>query len=312
MNRLVHFLIVIVTVLAFLSPTLSAQPLWMQPRQDNLISLEWYKLEPFEKNDLDFISGTFFLGLKFPLSPDLKLVGEIPFSYVSGTFSQYIPFGDGPNQIGFTEDFSKFLLGNIYVGLELGSRERAVFYEVGMRLPTLEDFPELDITSPSFEDDYGDFIYHFFAMQQGMLSDIERYGAFMPFGTGDESQYLCTQGMINYQPELAPSGLGFHLRGGPVLFIPTDKGNLEAGLLYTAQGILKSGSMHMLAGLSGLAPVTAEDFKLAEDMIHHLTIAVNFDLNGFTPGLQFRLPLDKDSKEIFNNSIAIQLGYTMN
>jgi hypothetical protein len=308
MKHIRHVVLPAILFICFLAQPLFAQPAWMQPRKDNMLSFEWYKVATADENT-DFITGTYFLGVKFELSPEMKLVGELPFSYVSGdlvtTTTQ-----NGVVVNSTSQEFSKFLLGNVYAGLEIGSEERPVFFEMGLRIPTMEDTPDYPGLTAS-EDEYLDYLGYFSAMMIGLWSDIERYGAFMPLGVSGDSKYITAQALMNYQPELSESGLGFRLRGGPLFFLPTGDGNLEMALLYTGQGMFRTGPLYILGGITGLAPLTADDFDVSEDLAHHLILGLSADLNGVFPGVQFRAPLDSNGKDYFNSTIVFQVGVAL-
>ncbi|MCB2205025.1 hypothetical protein KQI65_09775 [bacterium] len=295
-------------LLAVLPVHLDAQPVWMQPRHDNQISVEWFKPIAPSGSENNFMSGTYFIDMIFELDQGMKIVSEVPFVYTSGTWKVTPEYTGETTVLEQSREYTQTLVGNIYAGLEIGSEEREFYFEVGTRLPTTGSMipPEQDNAE---QDGYWEYLSYLNAIMIGLWSDIERYGAFRPLGVSGDARYVTAQALVNYRPPSTEWGITARFRGGPQFFIPTAHGNLEVGLSVTAQASYQLGRLFFLVGYSGLAAITAENFGIKDGLAHHLVFGMSLDLGDVYPGIQVRLPLDNNGSDFFQNCIVFQVGF---
>lgn len=162
---------------------------------------------------------------------------------------------------------SETAIANPYVGFEFRRPGTSSFIELGGRVPLAPD------------DKLGALLY-------GTFADINRLGAFAP-------DLLTVTGKFNYYNENA-SNLIVRLRGGSTVLIPTDEGDTELVLDYSAQVGYKGSQISVIGGLSGQLIVTEEDLDLGERTIHQLGASASLNLGSVRPGIHFWIPMDED------------------
>ena len=121
-------LIVLIAMTA--AGTAHAQPLPIHRSDDHTITLEFVKAA--FSNWLDTTAGTatWFLSGRFGLNDVVVLSTEIPFSRAAF---------DDPDFDGPSYEESSTTLGNVYMGVELHSRDTGVYGELGFRLPAADE-----------------------------------------------------------------------------------------------------------------------------------------------------------------------------
>jgi len=267
------FMMAALSFTALLSASLHAQSIWLDRSHDKTLGLE--VLRPnFKTADNDAVSGfAVFLSMRAPLSKQLHFVGELPF--VKSNFeSSSIFFRSG----------SQSMIGNPYLGLEIGRQDSPLFGEFGIRLPIAS------------EDKFG-------AALVGFLTDFDRLEAFIP-------NALPITGMLNYHHRDA-SGFALRLRGSPSLLINTGGEDAELFIGYSAQAGYESERLRLLGGLTGRANLTEEEADFSERSIHQLGFNASFGLGKIRPGFHFRLPLDEDLKDSLDSVFGFNLGFQL-
>lgn len=276
MKKSINILLAAMNAMVLVPTLLSAQPLWLDRRQDKTIGLE-VLIPDFKTEDGDDVSGVaLFLSLRAPLSSQLRFVSELPFvhaNFESGSF--------------FFDSGSQNSIGNPYLGLEIGRQNSpvSVFGEIGARAPMAS------------EDNFG-------AALVGLVTDSDRLEAFLP-------NTLPITGALNFHLKEA-SGFTLRLRGGPSLLIYTeaDEGDDDSDWFigYSAQAGYESEAVSVLGGVTGRANITEENADFGERSVHQLGFAVNVGLGQARPGIHFRLPLDEDLKESLDFVFGLHLG----
>jgi hypothetical protein len=134
-----------------------------------------------------------------------------------------------------------------------------------------------------------------------IYSDVDRLEAFLP-------KTLPFSGMVNFH-QVGPSGLAIRLRGGLSFWVFTDKeafdDDTELFASYSAQIGYESRQGSVMAGFTGRANLTTEDANFSERSVHQFGATASV---GMGPGVQFRLPLDEDLKDVLDAVFGIQLG----
>lgn len=124
-------------------PALAQSP-YLDRGQDRSLLLEVLK-PSLDGEDPDFVTSTWFLGTRFAVSPQARVVFEFPFAVYK--------FGD----------FDAGTVGNPYLGVEFGAARSGPFGELGVRPPISADEYDGVVASLS-----------------GILSDVDRWEAFWP------------------------------------------------------------------------------------------------------------------------------------
>jgi len=270
---------VVLTITTLLFPiALLSQPLWLDRSHDKTVALEILKPDFDDEYNTTFTSSlAVFLSLRYPIGKKVLLVAELPFVHSKAEFFGY--------------DKSDNSIGNPYLGLEIRGEGSPFFAEVGVRAPLTqeEEDGELNVA----------------AIVGAMIDQVDRLEAFAP-------DYLPITGMVNYQHK-DPSGFVFRLRSGPAFLIDTDKQEredaTESFLLYSAQAGYESKQISVDAGLSGRWWLTTEEYDtFGERTIHQFGLTTSIGLGIVRPGLQIRLPLDKDLTEFLDLVFGVNLG----
>lgn len=264
-----------------LPATLSAQSLWLDRSHDKTITLEVLK-PTFKRDDNGFstrsMSGWIVLmSSRWRVSENTYFVSEIPFA-------------TGEREIEFTrfnshERETGSVIGNPYFGLESGKPNSPFFTEFGVRLPLLS------------EDDEGG---RRIGRSVGENSDFSRPEAFLP-------EMLTFTLMMNYRYQNAP-GPFIRLRGGPSLFIYTGEDGFDLTLPiigYGLQGGYESERFRAGVGYTGRTYLIPGFGTLIS---HQLSFNASVGLGRIRPGIHFRMPLDKESKEDLDYVLGLDLG----
>jgi hypothetical protein len=130
---------------------------------------------------------------------------------------------------------------------------------------------------------------------------VERIDAFAP-------DTLPLTAALNYRPRLSEN-FSLRLRGGPAVWIPVgdeqEGRDADAFLVYSAQSWFDAGQLRLGGGLSGRWLVT-EDGD-GDATTHQLGLSASHGLGRVRPGIEFRLPLDKDLTDVVNSVIGLNL-----
>ena len=256
-----------------------AQSLWINPQRAPAFHVEY--LNPRIDGTAAF-SGALFAGLRAPIGRYVTFVAEVPFAY-----------GDTDLGPGFDLDEETSTIGNPYVGIELGEPWSPVSVHVGGRAPVVGE-----VTA---------------ATSIGLFADIvDRPEAFIP--------------------ENASGSLAVHLRqplrggvvllghGGVTAWFPTDGGQADPDLhaVYGARMGWVGRRATLLGGLSGRAdlgeafvcpvgPGECRDADLAERTLHQVAFAGATRIGPLVPGVELRVPLDDDVREL----VDVALGFSL-
>jgi len=271
-----HYLLTTVSILIILLIMISpanAQSIWQDYTARKTLTLEILKPE-YDDGDQTFLTSAVFCSAQAPITRNIIFVGEFPFSYINWD----IP--PGPD-LG-----SKQTFGNPLFGLEIDFHQVPLFFELGVRAPLTADPDKKN----------GD------ATINGYLTDfIDRAEAFAP-------NAVPISGFVNVVVE-SYTGFTLRLRAGPAIWIATgDRDESETFILYSAQTWWDFGSIRIGGGLSGRY-IASEDYgDFGERSSHQLGFGLNLSLGIFTPGIQVRIPLDKEYKDILDIVFGISLG----
>jgi len=241
---------------------LAAQAPWSERGNRPSIALELQK-PSFDGDGFSFATGVAFLSARVPAGK-VVLVAELPTAF------------------GSISGVSSTVIGNPYVGLELGGAE--VSGELGVRIPT---------ASVSGDDD--------FAVGVGLLSDFDRFEAFM-------DDLTAVRAAVRFDRR-EPSGFGFGGTLAPALLIPTKEGDSELFVGYAARVSYAWTGASVGAEFSGRLLVTEGDLDFGERTVHQLALGTGVDLGRWRPGAYVRLPLDQNLSGSLNYVIGVTLAF---
>lgn len=173
-------------------------------------------------------------------------------------------------------------LGNPYIGAEFKLSDSESFAELGVRFPLTD---------------------HGLAAEVGAVSDlVDRLEAFL-------DDVVSIHAGFNHRQ--AYSGLSVRIRGAPVLDIPTEEGNPDLFLLYSAQVWYTLDTINLGGGVGGRIVVTERDVNFGERTVHQLALAGSVQLGRFRPGVQLRLPLDDDLRTLVDQVVSFSLAFRL-
>ncbi len=258
------------------SSSLTAQSIWLSNNGGKSISFEGFK-PIFDEEGYSFSTGTYFLGFRIPIGKSL-LVAELP--YVHAAYKLESPY--------FNMSLSESGIGNPYIGLQQRISNSSTFGEVGLRIPLAPEDKWL-------------------ANMIGIYSDLDRQEAFVP-------HWLPITAMLNYLKK-SNAGLIFRLRGGPLLWINTEKSefddSIELLMKYSAQIGYESGQVRLLGGLVGRMIVTEGDLDISERTAHQLGFSASVGFGNVRPGFLLLLPLDEEMKDVTNYVLGVNVEVTL-
>ena len=229
-------------------------------------------------DDLDFLSGAYFLIGHHPLGHDgERVVVEIPWARV-GT--------DEENPLTGEEPDSESGVGNVYVGYGRRAQPGLTGFDIGFRVPTASD-----------EGNVAQYVGH-------ISSFIDRIGAYTP-------ETLSFVGGV--EQAVAPAQhTELRFRGGLSYLHFTGDEDIdgEAFARLTGQSLTRVEGVRFGAGLESLFFLTgngnAGERSLIEGVLH-----AGYDLGPVTAGLQFRLPIDDDYQNIVDRVLVLSLEATL-
>ena len=266
-----------------LTTSLSAQPIWLEQPSGNSIAIEVLKPNFKGDDDFTFISSALFLSGRFSLGGNLIFVGEVPLAHANLDDIKIVDPSTG--ETIFELDFeSETIIGNPYVGLQFHKPGSNIFTEIGGRIPVTPDDK-------------------FSASSIGASADFDRLEAFA-------SDLLAITGKINYHNKNA-SNLVIRLRGGPTVWIPTDEGDTELLLDYSAQVGYEGQQVSVIGGLTGRLIVTEEDLDFGERTFHHLGASASLNLGTVSLGIHFRIPIDEDLSDSIDSVLGLNLVFQL-
>ena len=211
---------------------------------------------------------------------NLIIVGELPFSYLKSKARSFSPSRSANH------------FGNPYVGLEIHSSNSNMFFEMGARIPVIQS--------------------HNLATIFGIVGDIDRLEAWSPDAL---TPYLT----INFANTPDQPGLYYRLRGGASLLLLTGEGgstlstlgsNRDLFLLYSGQLGYEGNRGRLGAGVTGRVRVTRGG-NIGKRTFLQLGFNAALKLKRWRPGVHFRLPLDKDLREVFDWALGINIGVSL-
>jgi hypothetical protein len=256
-----------------------AQSLWLDCSQHPALALEIVKPNFDDAtflNNTTFPTSVIFLSLRYPISTWVSVVTELPFAHGRAEFAA--GFGE-------VENISESALGNPYLGLELRGKNSLFFAEIGARAPMTR---------------IGNL-----AASMAILEEFaDRLEAFIP-------EYLPLIALANFHYHSA-KGFAIRVRAGPSFWINTEEryygGDNELYLLYSAQAGYETETVSYQGGATGRCVLTTDDGNFGERSVHELGMAASFGVGKVWPGVQFRLPLDADLKEVLDFSVGLHVA----
>lgn len=277
--------IVILLIGLLLFPTmLSAQSEWVDNGKEKThISIEIIK--PFVAKDTMFkqtdqseagsglttLSGVAFLSGKYAIGKNFALAADLSIAHQEWE----------DDDLG-----AQTILGNPYIGAEYYLTETPLFFELGFRIPIVQD-----------------------AVGSSILSDIDRSEAFI-------HDVFPVYVAMNYNT-ITKSNILFRARTGANLWFFTQepeegvsRRNPHVSVDYTLQTGYDHPRLNIIVGATGRLGVSSN--SQIQDKLHFLqygaTITVPF--GNFRPGINFRIPGNSATEKIIDYVVGVNLAYS--
>lgn len=232
-------------------------------------------VETFGDVELTAASSAWFLSGRHPITSRLAGVAEIPFAYGNLDIS------------GASALQGKSVFGNPYVGAELALNDRVTF-EGGVRLPL----------TTADDESFGDVV--------GVLADVMRMEAFM-------MDVVPVSAAANLRHTMA-SGLGLRARGGVTSVIWTGDSDAGENFTFMDYGVFAQYPVSMArfgAGVAGRWNVTEDEGGFSDNSLHHVGLSADYAFGRFRPGVNARIPLDKEYRDLVSSSIGLYVQLSL-
>ena len=255
-------------------PAAQAQSIWTPRFDRGSVSVEVYKPSFDNDADLTFASSLWFVTARVPAASGVFVVGDLSYSHISYSY------------IGFKDDESSSTIGNPYVGVEFHRTGDDLSFELGTRLPLVDD-------------------KEWTASFYGIYGDLSRWEAW--------AQDILPVSLMTHVEARDERGFGIRVDGGPILWIATgDREDTELFVLLSFQGIYTGEDAGVSAGIVSRAILTNENHDGAESTFHEFGVSAAFRFGHVWPGFQFRIPLDEDLTEVMDYTFGLQMNFPLN
>lgn len=260
-----------------------AQSQWLDYGDGNSVSIEFCK--PFLQRDslgtfltpgFSALSGALFITGRYNVTKNVTLVGEIPL--VNGKFEY-----DDDDLNSQSESGIKF--GNPYIGGEYALPKSPLFFELGLRIPVVQQDPIV-----------GTLV--------GVRADIDRSEAFF-------KDIVPVYGAVNFKT-VTESNILFKLRAGGNVWFNARKLGFDSPQVFSVDYTLQTGyvnkRVNILLGLTGRydsdsGPQYPDKYTFLQ---YGLMITVPY--KNFRPSFSVRVP-GEDADKFFNYVVAFNLTY---
>jgi hypothetical protein len=251
------------------------QPIRPGPEGDRAVRVEIFK-PAFDQPGFSFRSSAVYLSARWRLSDVAKFVAELP-----------VALGGLDDTLGYRTDAT---VGNPYIGAEIRGRETLVVGEFGVRLPLTKESGDLD-----------------FAPLVGVFADfVDRAEAF-------SADILSLHAAVRYEYE-SPGGLSLVARFAPVFWIDTGDAfadMTELLFVYGANVGYRKPPFAVSGGLRGRLMMTEVTTTIGGRSAHEAVAAAAAAFGRFQPGVQVRLPLDDDLRDVLDLVVGVSLGVAL-
>lgn len=232
-------------------------------------------VKAFGDVDLTLASSAWFLSGRYPFTDRFWGVAEVPFAYGN------VDISGGSGLEG------KSVLGNPYIGAEYALNDRVTF-DAGVRIPV----------TTADDESFGDVV--------GMLADMMRTEAFM-------MDVVPISAAATFHHRLA-GGLSLRARGGATSVIWTGDGDMGESFTFLDYGFFAQYPLNVArlgAGLAGRWDVTEDEGGFSENSLHHVGLSADYSFGRFRPGVNVRVPLDKEYRDLVSSSIGFYVQMTL-
>lgn len=263
-----------VLAISVMATELPAQSIANQPIKGNCISIEAFKIDWVNRDNVSFSTSTWFVTGQYQASPTILLVGEIPYSR----------FGT-KNSSSFSSPLSESVIGNPYFGFIYHAKNSGFVSEVGVRLP---------ITSSE----------NGLASVGGILADFDRAESFF-------SEVLSIRTRFGGEFVSSTNDVRVRFLAGPTAWIPTSSGSPELLADLLASVWYQTGAFGIGANASGRYLVTEEGPSFSERSEFQIGLGANGTFGNVRPGLHVHIPLTNEGMVGLGTDVNAVYGFNL-
>lgn len=254
--------------------SLSGQPLFSESCNSTYITIEFLKPNYDLEDAPTLFTSAVFFSMRLPLDKWLGLKAELPF--VHADFDE--PGGEAQN-----------MLGNPYLGLEIGDGDSRFWGEVGIRFPLAQDDGLPDFGAAATV-----------GFQTDMVKRIEAF----------TSNILPLTGILHYYHSF-PSGVNLLFHSGASYIIHQSRDEKSGWfILYGTHLFYEINQFTLGGGLAGRKWLIADNGN--KPNIFEITLSGKVRLGHFIPGIDFKIPVSNELLEgQLDSVIALSLQYVL-
>ncbi len=253
-----------------------AQSFYLNPLYPSLITLQALKPNFDGPDNTTFTTAAYFLNYKIRLNAAIDIIGDFSLAH----------FADN-GSLGFSS--SQTSVGNPFLGLRVHGRNSHLSGEFGLRVPV--------VSSSKFA-----------AAAVGLVSDFDRFETFL-------AHWLPVSANLHYTNRFS-RGVSVLAKAGGTFLINTDKDPFEDGSEFYLQYAfgLRQRSRRVMAmiAFSGRLHVTESNLDFGQRTFHQLGFSADLLFKRISPGVEVRLPLDRDLTTILDFVAGVRITVPLN
>ena len=248
----------------------------MNPIYASQITLQALKPNFNGPDNTTFTTGAYFLNYKIRLNAAIDLIGDFSLAH----------FADEGN-FGFST--AQTSAGNPFLGLRVHGRDSHFSGDFGLRIPVVSNTK-------------------FMAAFTGIVSDFDRFEAFL-------AHQVPISANLNYTANLSRD-VSLLMKAGGTFLVNTDKDPFEDSselYLQYALGLRQhSRKVQSMIAFSGRLHVTESNLDFGQRTFHQLGFSADLLFRQISPGVEVRIPLDRDLTTILDFVAGVRITVPLN
>ena len=265
----IHYLFIALCLIG--SSSLSAQSIYNNYGQDNVLRLELNKPIFSDDSGLGFLSIDSYLNGEFKVGKKNKIAFEVPYSRINFNSS----FGD--------ESISN--LGNIAIAYQIRNLVKPNFLEFKVRLPTVDNNTLGSLLLTDYTERFTSVIRDLVSFEPSYnLESSNSTGLYYRFKPGFKLLIPTRSNTFDDSMELL----------------------LDLNILYG----YRSEAIDINAGLTTTSIITEGDIDFGDRVLRQMFTSFTYTGSAFKPGLLIRIPLGDTVGSLYDFVVGLQLAYT--
>jgi len=268
--------LLLILILWIIPARAPAQSFYLNPIYASQFTLQALKPNFNGPDNTTFTTGAYFLNYQIRLNAAIDLIGDFSLAH----------FAD-KGSFGFSS--AQTSAGNPFLGLRVHGRGSHFSGEVGLRIPVVSDSK-------------------FVAATVGLVSDFDRFEAFL-------AHWLPISANLNYTANLSRD-VSLLMKAGGTFQVNRDKDPFEDSselYLQYALGVRqRSRRVQAMVAFSGRLHVTESNLDFGQRTFHQLGFSADLLFRQISPGVEVRIPLDRDLTTILDFVAGVRVTVPLN